>query len=181
MLSLLLLLFLAAPLILDKAASNDSKIAARNPSHLSACHHAVRQACVSFEVGDKVVYSDQYGIEEPGVIVTKYANDGGYDFRADGLVQMVDTSDLVLDEAASVSVKCMSSVSQGPFMWVALNIFYSAYRTASPHYKLPTCETVPLHVVREAGRYFAAPKTNRQARLLVLLSPHIYKRVVSGL
>lgn len=43
-------------------------------------------------------------------MVNKYGNGGGLEFQAGGLVQTVDASDLVLDEAASVSVECIFSV-----------------------------------------------------------------------
>lgn len=81
----------------------------------SMCHHAGRQVGTSsFKVGDKVIHSDQHGVEERGVILSVNQDDGGggygYGFKADGWVRAVDASDLVLDEAVSVGVEDSLSV-----------------------------------------------------------------------
>ena len=65
----------------------------------------MRQACSSFKIGDKVIFSDENGVEERGEIMSVPDDEsGGYEymFRADGWVAEVDACDLVLDEAASV-------------------------------------------------------------------------------
>eukprot|EP00752_Nemacystus_decipiens_P009107 g8131.t1 len=47
------------------------------------------EACSSFKVGDKVIRSNEYGVAEPGMIVSVNENDSGctYGFRADGWMQ----------------------------------------------------------------------------------------------
>eukprot|EP00752_Nemacystus_decipiens_P009157 g8179.t1 len=52
-----------------------------------------------FELGDKVISSDQHGVEDPDVSISGSENDG-YEFRADGSVLTVDASSLVLDKAS---------------------------------------------------------------------------------
>lgn len=40
------------------------------------------------------------------IVSVRDKDGGGYEFRADGLVQTVDVSDLILQETGSVSVEC---------------------------------------------------------------------------
>lgn len=65
------------------------------------------QACFSFKVGDRVVFSDQYGVEERGLVLAVYPDDGRCVFQADSahnVVRKVAASDLTLNEADWVSV-----------------------------------------------------------------------------
>lgn len=63
----------------------------------------------SFEAGDRVVYSDKYGVEERGVILAVYPYDGSCTFQADGIynaTQRVAASNLILNGAGRVSDGC---------------------------------------------------------------------------